>query len=65
MKYFQPASTTVYVLKYFQVLLDASVYINRCDRNGCTPVYKAAFHGRPALIEILTRSGKYIKLSLS
>lgn len=42
----------------YQVLLRAGAYINKCDKNGCTPIYKAAFHGRPTLIELLARAGE-------
>ena len=55
--YLNPCYTSV--LCYLQLLLNAGAYINKCDRNGCTPIYKAAFHGRPALIELLARAGKY------
>ena len=41
-----------------QLLVDAGAYINKCDRMGCTPVYKAAFHGRSSLIDFLSRAGK-------
>ena len=45
-------------MHFLQVLLKAGAYINKCDRNGCTPVFKAAFHVRPAQIELLSRAGK-------
>ena len=48
------------MLLNYQVLLHAGAYINKCDRNGCTPVYKAAFHGRPSLIELLAKAGEVI-----
>ena len=44
-------------MSVFKLLLGAGAYVNKCDRSGCTPVFKAAFHGRPILIELLTKSG--------
>ncbi|KAH3832691.1 serine/threonine-protein phosphatase 6 regulatory ankyrin repeat subunit B-like [Dreissena polymorpha] len=39
------------------ILLKAGAAINLADRNGCTPLYKAAYHGRPVLVDILTQAG--------
>jgi len=39
-------------------LLKAGADFNMTDRNGCTPLYKAAYHGRPVLVDILTQAGK-------
>ncbi|WAR22633.1 FEM1C-like protein [Mya arenaria] len=36
----------------------AGADINMTDRNGCTPLYKAAYHGRPVLVDILTNHDK-------
>ncbi|KAL4232108.1 hypothetical protein ACF0H5_009684 [Mactra antiquata] len=35
------------------ILIKAGANINLTDRNGCTPLYKAAYHGRPLLVNIL------------
>ncbi|XP_069140875.1 serine/threonine-protein phosphatase 6 regulatory ankyrin repeat subunit B-like [Argopecten irradians] len=40
-----------------QILLKAGADINLTDRNGCSPLYKAAFHGRPVLIDMLLEAG--------
>lgn len=50
-------------IEIIEVLLNAGAYINKCDRMGCTPVYKAAFHGRPFLIEQLSRAGADVNLA--
>jgi ankyrin repeat protein len=39
--------------------LKAGADINMTDRNGCTALYKAAYHGRPVLVDILTQAGQY------
>ncbi|XP_045188897.1 serine/threonine-protein phosphatase 6 regulatory ankyrin repeat subunit B-like [Mercenaria mercenaria] len=39
------------------ILLKAGADINMTDRNGCTALYKAAYHGRPVLVDILTQAG--------
>ncbi|XP_046554941.1 ankyrin repeat, PH and SEC7 domain containing protein secG-like [Haliotis rubra] len=39
------------------MLLKAGAGINRTDKRNCTPLYKAAFHGRPVLVDILVQAG--------
>uniref|UniRef100_K1Q9H1 Ankyrin repeat and protein kinase domain-containing protein 1 n=1 Tax=Magallana gigas TaxID=29159 RepID=K1Q9H1_MAGGI len=39
------------------ILIKAGADINLTDRNSCSPLYKAAFHGRPVLIEMLLKAG--------
>lgn len=41
----------------FKILLRFGAAVNRTDRNGCTPLYKAAYHGRPVLVDILVKAG--------
>ena len=45
----------------FQILIKAGAKINLTDRNECTPLYKAAFHGRPVLLDMLLKAGKAYK----
>ncbi|CAG2209586.1 uncharacterized protein LOC143072438 [Mytilus galloprovincialis] len=40
-----------------EILIRAGAKINMTDRNDCTPLYKAAFHGRPILLDILLKAG--------
>ena len=42
------------------MLIDFGAEVNRTDRNGCTPLYKAAYHGRPILVDMLVKAGKHI-----
>lgn len=39
------------------MLLQYGAAVNRTDRNGCTPLYKAAYHGRPVLVDMLVKAG--------
>ncbi|XP_041370248.1 poly [ADP-ribose] polymerase tankyrase-like [Gigantopelta aegis] len=39
------------------ILLKAGASIDLTDRRNCTPLYKAAYHGRPILVDILVQSG--------
>lgn len=39
------------------MLVQYGAAINRTDRNGCTPLYKAAYHGRPILVDMLVKAG--------
>ena len=40
-----------------QMLVQYGAAVNRTDRNGCTPLYKAAYHGRPVLVDMLVKAG--------
>lgn len=40
-----------------QILVQYGAAVNRTDRNGCTPLYKAAYHGRPVLVDMLVKAG--------
>lgn len=39
------------------MLVQYGAAVNRTDRNGCTPLYKAAYHGRPVLVDMLVKAG--------
>ena len=57
-------SIMIYHIQYIvEELLSAGAYIDKCDRHGCTPIYKAAFHGRAMLIELLSRTGADVNLA--
>ena len=40
------------------MLVQYGAAVNRTDRNGCTPLYKAAYHGRPVLVDMLVKAGR-------
>jgi ankyrin repeat protein len=44
---------------FSQMLLQYGAAVNRTDRNGCTPLYKAAYHGRPVLVDMLVKAGEH------
>ncbi|RUS78981.1 hypothetical protein EGW08_013238 [Elysia chlorotica] len=39
------------------ILIRNGASINRTDKYGCTPLYKAAFHGRVTLVDMLLKEG--------
>ncbi|KAK6174475.1 hypothetical protein SNE40_017745 [Patella caerulea] len=46
-----------------KMLIRAGASVNLTDRNGCSPLYKAAYHGRPVLIDILVKEDADVNLA--
>lgn len=51
------AAVSLNHLEISMILLKAGADVNLTDRNGCTPLYKAAYHGRPVLVDVLVQAG--------